>query len=74
MDKRTRIKEFPTLDAIIQENKDTSYINSVTKNLLAVAIKKQTDLGMMGSWFDPAYIPKDWRTLNIPGYWERPGR
>jgi len=35
--------------------------------------KKETDLGMLGSWYDPDYVPKEWRTINIPGYWEDQG-
>ena len=25
------------------------------------------------TWYDPAYVPKEWRTINIPGYWEDQG-
>ena len=28
---------------------------------------------MNGAWYEPAYIPKEWRTINIPGYWEDQG-
>ena len=28
---------------------------------------------MNGAWYDPAYVPKGWRTINIPGYWEDQG-
>ena len=24
-------------------------------------------------WYEPAYIPKEWRTINVPGYWEDQG-
>lgn len=24
-------------------------------------------------WYDPAYVPKAWRPINIPGYWEDQG-
>ena len=67
------LKEFPNIDAIIQKNKDTSYINSVRKKPAVVSDQKQTDLGMIGSWFDPAYMAKEWRTISIPGYWEDQG-
>ena len=67
------LKEFPGVDAIVQKNKDTSYINSITKRPSATGDKDQTDLGMVGSWYDPAYIPKEWRKINIPGYWEDQG-
>ena len=67
------LKEFPKIDGTIQKNKDTSYINSITKKTPVNKDEKQTDLGMIGSWYDPAYIPKEWRAINIPGYWEDQG-
>lgn len=67
------LKEFPNIDATIEKNKDTSYVNSITRKPVANNDQKQTDLGTIGSWFDPAYIPKEWRTINIPGYWEDQG-
>jgi sialate O-acetylesterase len=24
-------------------------------------------------WYDPAYVPKGWRPINVPGYWEDQG-
>jgi len=27
----------------------------------------------MLKWYDPSYIPRSWRTINIPGYWEDQG-
>jgi sialate O-acetylesterase len=67
------LKEFPNIDATIQKNKDTSYVNNNTIKLPNNNAKKETDLGMIRSWYDPAYIPKEWRTINIPGYWEDQG-
>ncbi|HEY6900528.1 MAG TPA: endo-1,4-beta-xylanase, partial [Puia sp.] len=34
-----------------------------------------TDKGLTASpaWFDPAYVPQHWRTINVPGYWEDQG-
>ncbi|HEV8505735.1 MAG TPA: sialate O-acetylesterase [Chitinophagaceae bacterium] len=67
------LKEFPTIDTIVQNNKDTSYISRATKKSSVSSDQKQTDLGLISSWFEPAYIPKEWRTINIPGYWEDQG-
>jgi sialate O-acetylesterase len=67
------LKEFPNIAATIQKNKDTSYVNGITRKRSVNSDQKQTDLGMIGSWFDPGYIPKEWRTINIPGYWEDQG-
>lgn len=71
------LKDFQNIVSTIQKNKDTSYINELYR---AMAIKnanapKSRDLGMAGDikWFDPAYVPKEWRTINVPGYWEDQG-
>ena len=31
------------------------------------------DKGLTEKWYDPSYTPKEWRTINIPGYWEDQG-
>jgi sialate O-acetylesterase len=67
------LKEFPGIDSTIQKNKDTSYVNSVTRKPPVNTDQEQTDLGMINAWYDPAYIPKEWRAINIPGYWEDQG-
>ncbi len=71
------LKAFPSISNTIKKNKDTAYINSIArKNLSANAnMPKQEDKGFTGStpWYDPAYVPKEWRTINIPGYWEDQG-
>ncbi len=67
------LKEFPNINATIQKNKDTSYVNSITTKPPVNSDQKQNDKGMTGAWYDPAYVPKEWRTINIPGYWEDQG-
>jgi sialate O-acetylesterase len=71
------LKAFPFISNTIEKNKDTAYINSITKrNLNANSnMPKQEDKGFTGSmpWYDSAYVPKEWRTINIPGYWEDQG-
>ena len=67
------LKEFPDLTTTIQKNKDTSYVNGVTEKTPVNTDQKQTDLGMINAWYNPTYIPKEWRTINIPGYWEDQG-
>jgi sialate O-acetylesterase len=68
------LKEFPDLSGIIQKNKDTSYINSFNRSG-DNRTRQQTDAGMIAGpkWFDVSYVPKGWRTINIPGYWEDQG-
>jgi sialate O-acetylesterase len=67
------LKEFPNIDSTVQKNKDTSYINSITKKASHSNDQSQPDLGMIGSWYDPTYLLKEWRTINVPGYWEDQG-
>jgi sialate O-acetylesterase len=67
------LKEFPNIDATIQKNKDTSYVNGVTRKPPVNTDQRQNDKGMNDAWFEPAYIPRDWRAINIPGYWEDQG-
>jgi len=70
------LKEIPSQKALIEKNKDTTYINGLARR--AAAVPRPTppvDLGMTGStkWSDPAYAPKGWRPINVPGYWEDQG-
>jgi sialate O-acetylesterase len=74
------LKDFPNLVQTIQKNKDTAYVNSLNRRAMAANSnagkpRKQTDKGLTGplNWYDPAYTPKEWRTINIPGYWEDQG-
>jgi sialate O-acetylesterase len=69
------LKEFPGITATIQKNKDTAYINGVNRRANAGDRPKQQDKGLTGEkkWFDADYIPKGWRPINIPGYWEDQG-
>ncbi len=70
-------KDFSEEQATIQKNKDTSYINSLSRpstNRTNVP-KQPTDAGLTGNlkWYDINYQPKGWRAINIPGYWEDQG-
>ncbi len=71
------LKDFSSLINTIQKNKDTAYINGMSRNAFAnnTGRPQQRDLGMIGStkWYDVSYIPKGWHTINIPGYWEDQG-
>lgn len=71
-------KNFPALSATVQKNKDTAYVNDANRraassntNRLAPPI----DNGMAAAtkWYDPSYVPKNWRSINVPGYWEDQG-
>jgi sialate O-acetylesterase len=68
---------FPSLQATVQKNKDTAYVNGLIRNAAArrPARPQPTDLGLAGNlkWYDPAYVPKGWRPINVPGFWEDQG-
>jgi sialate O-acetylesterase len=68
-------KDFPNILSTIQKNKDTAYINGLNRRVPTGARPPQRpqDRGMAESWFNPSYVPKNWRTINIPGYWEDQG-
>ena len=69
------LKDFPALISTIEKNKDTAYVNSLNRNTAPNRSQAQIDLGLTGEkkWFDPSYVPKEWRRINIPGYWEDQG-
>jgi sialate O-acetylesterase len=71
------LKEFPALISSIQKNKDTAYINSFTRRAASVSRPPITvlDKGLISSprWYDINYIPKGWKTIAVPGYWEDQG-
>ncbi|WP_276483421.1 sialate O-acetylesterase [Paraflavitalea pollutisoli] len=70
------LQTFPNFVSTIQRNRDTAYINTLQRN--ASAANKPgpvKDKGLTGlqHWYDPAYQPKAWRDIAIPGYWEDQG-
>ncbi|RXG32373.1 sialate O-acetylesterase [Leeuwenhoekiella marinoflava] len=69
-------KDFPEILAIIEENKDTTLVNSQQNSGLQNSEQKEVkDKGLSGklAWYDVNFKPKDWRRINIPGYWEDQG-
>lgn len=73
------LKEFPDMISTINKNKDTAYVNSFGRLAQAAARennrRKPVDKGLTEkiNWYDTTYIPKNWQTINIPGYWEDQG-
>lgn len=73
------LKEFPYLTRTLEENRDTAFVNSSNRKAAAiqeaVAKTREEDKGLEGQkkWYDPTYEPKNWRRINIPGYWEDQG-
>ncbi|MEO5944079.1 MAG: sialate O-acetylesterase, partial [Ferruginibacter sp.] len=72
-------KDFSEIKKTIEKNKDTAYLNSFTRRFSNGSnnnfTRKIQDKGLTGplTWFDVNYIPKGWREINIPGYWEDQG-
>lgn len=71
------LTDFSALKATIEKNKDTTYINSLTRRQPASANRPAppVDLGLAGDtkWYEMAYIPKGWHSINVPGFWEDQG-
>lgn len=70
-------KGFPEKLKIIEENKDTAFVNSHVRRGFSgnQGDKKPSDKGLTGEipWYDVNFSPKNWRRINIPGYWEDQG-
>jgi sialate O-acetylesterase len=69
------LKEFPSVLSTIEKNKDTAYVNSTNRNALNAMRNtlQPEDRGMTEKWFDISYVPRNWRTIAVPGYWEDQG-
>ncbi len=70
------LADFSALKATIAKNKDTTYINSLSRRPPSTnRPQPPVDLGTSGNtkWYDIAYTPKGWRPINVPGYWEDQG-
>ncbi|MCC9167717.1 sialate O-acetylesterase [Pontibacter harenae] len=73
------LKGFPATLATVEKNRDTSYVNSTQRRAMAAARansqKPVQEKGLTGAvkWYETAYEPKGWRSINIPGYWEDQG-
>lgn len=68
-------REFPELQETIRQNKDTAYVNGIERKRPVVPQVPSSDKGLAGPtrWYEEDYVPKNWRTINIPGYWEDQG-
>ena len=73
------LKAFPGISATIQQNKDTARINQLNRLVADYNRKnfqkKPEDKGLTEpvKWYDTTYQLKNWKTINIPGYWEDQG-
>lgn len=71
------LKEFPAIERAIVKNKDTAYINGMARSRAAemAGLPRPVDKGLTGEppWYSPAYVPKGWKPIGVPGYWEDQG-
>src|SRR5688572_5559740 len=73
------LKEFSAMQETITKNKDTAYINGLNRRAFAGNTNRQPppqqDKGLTGPkpWYDVSYVPKGWKTIAVPGYWEDQG-
>ena len=69
-------KEFPDILKTIKQNQDTAYVNSRNRNSGGnPPPTKPQDKGLIADtpWYSVDFTPKNWRRINIPGYWEDQG-
>jgi sialate O-acetylesterase len=70
-------RDFPSILKTIERNKDTAYINGFSRRKPANIPDRPgpMDKGLAGPtpWYSPAYMPKGWRPIGIPGYWADQG-
>lgn len=70
------LRDIDGMIELIARNKDTAYVNGINRKAFANQIRKTTvDKGLSENvkWYEAAYVPKGWRNINIPGYWEDQG-
>ena len=62
---------------MVEKNKDTAYLNSLRRAGGSFPRQQQStqDKGTNGSipWYDINYIPKGWKTITVPAFWEDQG-
>lgn len=72
------LKHFTDIIGTVEKNKDTAYINSMQRAGAGFPRQQQAstnDKGLNGPipWYDLAYVPKGWRTITVPAFWEDQG-
>jgi sialate O-acetylesterase len=71
----TGMKDFAAIQQTIQQNKDSSWVNSSIQKSTLSNPSPFPDAGLAEpvKWFETNYIMKGWRNISIPGYWEDQG-
>jgi len=69
-------RNFDDVLPVLRKNKDTAYVHQTNRTAAqANPPRPSNDPGLKSTpqWFQPAYQPKGWKPVNIPGYWEDQG-
>ncbi|MCX8019184.1 MAG: sialate O-acetylesterase [Chitinophagaceae bacterium] len=64
------LKKFPDLYQQVLNNRDTAIQNRTRPVSLGITAEAGIS---QPEWFRTDYLPKNWRTINVPGYWEDQG-
>ena len=69
------LPEIPHIKELVNKNKDTARINETNRKSLEYSrsLPQPIDEGMTGKWYETTYVPKNWKNINVPGYWEDQG-
>ncbi|MFN8253543.1 MAG: sialate O-acetylesterase [Ferruginibacter sp.] len=69
------LMDFADIGKTILKNKDTAYINGFNRRQTANIQPPPADAGLTGKqkWYEETYMPRGWKNINIPGYWEDQG-
>jgi sialate O-acetylesterase len=69
------LPEIPNIKELVNKNKDTARINETNRKSLEYSrsLPQPSDEGMTGKWYETTYVPKNWKNINVPGYWEDQG-
>lgn len=73
------LKEYPAILETVERNKDTAFVFSENRKAeeinQQIAQNRPADEGFAGEkqWYESSYQPKDWNSMNIPGFWEDQG-
>jgi sialate O-acetylesterase len=73
------LRTFPEIMQTVSRNRDTAYVNSlnreaeISRKLWAESLPADQGTAGQVKWYETAYVPANWHSINIPGYWEDQG-
>ncbi len=68
-------EKFPAILNTIQKNKDTAFVNSTNRKANTTPPTPLQNEGLLQNpkWYEINYVPKNWKNIAVPGYWEDQG-